>query len=247
MRRSHLLLVLSLTATAASCNEGEGSKEPSPTLDPLAAAAPALSTESRCDAGFDAPPVGLRVVLRKEDGAGASLGVETAVDRVEGGRVFASRALVREGGGPTGPKSSVVRRDGFITLASGDADAPRTYVYGPEVSSAAIRAMRPGDTLTTHMVERSNIPGAGEGQAEGVFKIVFKGCTTLSLTDGEEDARVFDVTSVVRSYDARAAGGPTDETREVFNRYWISKRLGWVVRNDTPSGSLVAASIDGVG
>lgn len=232
-------ILLPFAALLASCSGEQDSAPPAS----AASGDPVISTDADCSAGFAAARPGLKVVLdgRTATGERDRYGFENEVISRNGPDVTVQETMRIGDTRYSDPGDTVVRRDGFVLVSDGP---DRRFAY-EGLSGDAIRAMKPGDELVASMVERSDFgPIAGKGEARGPYRIRFEGCATIEVAGRPEPVKVFHVRSVGRSYDARAAGGPTDTTKEVWNRYWVSERLGSELRRDMPGGSIVASAIE---
>lgn len=232
-------ILLSFSVLLASCS---GEREAAPPA-PATPGGPAISAGADCTAGFAAAREGLKIVLDGRTGSGERdrYGYEYRVESRNGAEFTVRETMLVGDARQPGPEDADVRRDGFVMLADG---SNRRFAY-EGLSGEAIRAMRPGDDLVAPMIERSDFGAdAGKGEARGDYRIRFEGCGQVEVASQPETVKVFHVQSVGRAYDARAAGGPTDATRAVWNRYWISERLGLELRRDMPGGSMVAIAIE---
>lgn len=232
-------IVLPFAALLASCsNEQDAAPRTS-----AATGEAVISTAADCTAGFAPAREGLKVVLdgRTASGERERYGYQYSVKARNGSELRVQETMLVGDPRRPGPEDIDVRRDGFVLLADG---TDRQFAY-EGLPAGAIQAMKPGDELVAPMVERSDFgPKAGKGEVRGAYRVRFEGCGSVDVGGVSEPAKVFHVQSVGRSYDARAAGGPTDTTREVWNRYWMSERLGLELRRDMPSGSMVAIAIE---
>lgn len=230
---------LPVAAFLAACS---GDREPAAPAS-VAANGPAISTTADCTSGFTAAKQGLRVILdgRTASGERERYGYEYRVASRNGAEFSVQEIMLVGDTRQPGPEDTDLRRDGFVMVADG---SERRYAY-EGLSGDAIRTMKPGDELVVPMVERSDFGAdAGRGEARGDYRIRFEGCSSIDVAGQTNAVKVFHVQSVGRAYDARAAGGPTDTTRTVWNRYWVSERHGLELRRDMPGGSMVATTIE---
>lgn len=231
------VIVASLAALLASCTAERKAEIPSS----VGGATPAITTGAGCTAAFARPRMGSTVILDGRTAAGAPerYGYSYKVTSVGADDFHVNETMLVGDSRSDGPVDAEVRRDGFIYLSDGPT---RRYVYDGLVQNA-VQRMRPGEVIETPMVEHSDFgQEAGKGEARGLLQIKFEGCSAIEVAGSSEPVKVFQVVSVGRAYDARAAGGATDRTEQVSNRYWMSERLGLELRRDMSSGYMVATS-----
>lgn len=237
---STLLLAACDDSTPRPATEGAPATAALPQLaagDPT----PAIRTDAGCDARFGTPRSGLTVVL---GGPSASIAMENRVTAVEPGGARATSTMLMGPDSTRGPSHEILRRDGFVMVEGGTRDARRMTSYGPELTREAIMALRPGGVLSTRVTESTDFAGeAGRREISGTYRVVFVGCSDLEIEGARTPVKVFEVRSVARAYDSRAPEAQREGERQTVNRYWVSEQLGWVLRNDDESGSLVARSV----
>lgn len=229
------VIVASLAALLASCTS-EREVEATPPAD---GATPAITTAANCTAVFASPSVGATVVLdgRTATGDRERYGYSYKVTSVGADDFQVDETMLVGDSRSEGPVDAEVRRDGFIFLSDGPT---RRYVYGG-LAQGAVHGMKPGNVLEIPMVEHSDFgQEAGKGEARGLLRIKFEGCSAIDVAGVSEPVKVFRVDSVGRAYDARASGGATDRTVQASNRYWMSERLGLELRRDMSPGHMVA-------
>jgi hypothetical protein len=241
---SKLILALApLALLAAGCSRDV--TNPAQAEDAAPTRTPAIATGDACDAAYASPPRGLQVIYQGRDPGGrpANFGFRHALERATPDGVEVTETMLIGPQAEPGPRMPLSRKAGIITTRSGDAGAERTYVFGP-LAEADIHALRPGQTVETPVTERSNFQPGGPGTASGRLKITFVGCALLPVGDLEEPVKVFDVVSAARAVSPPGAADPArDETVETRNRYWVSQRLGWPLRDETAEGAIVATEL----
>lgn len=229
----------------AACSNPE-QKAPAVDAPPAAlkaAEGPAIRTDAACDATFMVARPGLKILFRGP--LGDRLWIEHEITAVEGRQTRATSTMLMGPERTRGPSHQVLRRDGFVTVEGGTSDAKRLNAYGPQLTSEAIQGLRPGAKLTTTVSESSDFAGeAGRREVRGDYVVTFVGCSDLDVNDTKTPVKIFEVRSVARAYDGRAAAGNRDGIRETVNRYWVSERLGWALRTDDAGGSIVAQSFE---
>lgn len=237
--------VASALLLSACSNPGQETPapDPAPALKTADADGPAIRTDAACNAAFLTPQPGLKVLFRGP--VGDRLWIEHEITAVENGRAHAASTMLMGPERTRGPSHELVRRDGFVTVEGGTSDARRLNAYGPQLTAAAIHGLRPGGGLTTTITESSDFAGpAGKRDVRGDYVVTFLGCSDLDVGGARTPVKVFEVRSVSRAYDQRAAEGERDRIRQTLNRYWVSERLGWVLRTDDSGGSIIAHSLE---
>ncbi len=212
--------------------------------EPAALPAPTpeiAQADTACTPRFNAPTVGLTVVMGSSM---SSLAMEYRVTRVNGDRAEATSTMLIGPEGTRGASYEIARRDGFVVLEGVTKDARRSTTYGPELTRAAIMALKPGERISTTVEESSDFAGeAGSRKVRGTYSVQFVGCSDLEIDGRTIPSKVFEVRSISRSYNNRAPEGEREGERQTLNRYWVSRDHGWVIRNDEEGGSLVARSL----
>lgn len=238
-RRTRFLLASS-ALLIVGCSESRPERvQAEPSVAPAGAG---IQTGVDCVSTFRTPSPGLSIVLdgRTAKGDRDRYGYEYSVVSVNGDIARIRETMLVGDARSPGPSDDEARRSGFVFVNDG---ADRRYNYR-DLSDAAIQSMKPGEVLTSEMTEDTDFGReAGKGQARGIYRVRFEGCSTIDVAGVAEPVKVFEVVSVARAYDSRATGGPVDRTVEVTNRYWIGARLGLELRRDMSGGSMVATAI----
>lgn len=241
----HIARVVPL-AVLVGCSQPETASAPATPPSDIADTTAAVSTGADCTASFAQTPQGLAVTYRGVDnsGAQADYGFVHKVDRLENGVASLTETMLVGSRLTPGPTMPFSRRDAIVTLSSGGKGSERVTVFG-DLSRTAMQSLRPGQTLETSAVERSDFEPAGPGEARGRLRITFIGCSTMPVGGQAETVKIFDVDSVARAVSPPAApGAHKDQTVAIRNRYWVSERLGWPLKDQTADGAIQAVSVE---
>lgn len=205
-----------------------------------------LRQDAACTAAFPAPrpDMEIRYEILSGDGQLVPVSIVDKVVSVDGAMVRIDQRMETAG---TGKGSSVMpyERESIVFWRSSGApgEARRDYQYDEADLAMRLGALKPGASLTTGVSESSHFQRGGKRTVNGSHSVTFLGCGELTVAGRREPAKVFKVTSIGRMYRANAAPADRDSVAETQNVIWVSERVGWVLKDVTADGQVMAQEI----